>query len=186
MGKVVAVEYTTLDGVFEEPAWSGPYFNDELAAWQAQNLAGADALLLGRKTYEGFKAAWPQMEAATGDFGVKINSMAKHVATTTLTEPEWNATFLRDEIADAEAKPKTEPANLLINGAAALVNYLALHNPRHECRVMIFRVLGGESRKLWTAGTRIALSTTGSGTTAPGAEFTTYVRAGGFRVSYPV
>ena len=56
MGKIIAVEYVTLDGVFEEPGWSGPYFNDELSAWQAANLEEADALLLGRKTYEGFKA----------------------------------------------------------------------------------------------------------------------------------
>ncbi|MGW4947083.1 hypothetical protein ACWEOZ_36485 [Actinoplanes sp. NPDC004185] len=69
MGKIIAVEYVTLDGVFEEPAWSGPYFNDELGSWQNSNLMEADALLLGRRTYEGFKAAWPQMEEATGDFG---------------------------------------------------------------------------------------------------------------------
>ena len=114
MSKVVAVEYVTLDGVFEEPAWSGPYFNEELSGWQARNLAEADALLLGRKTYEGFKAAWPQMEEATGDFGVKMNSMPKHVATTTLTVPDWNATFLPGEVADAVVKLRTEAGNRLI------------------------------------------------------------------------
>src|SRR3954470_9527455 len=118
MGKVVAVEYTTLDGVFEEPAWSGRYFNEELSGWQARNLAEADALLLGRKTYEGFKAAWPQMEAETGEFGVKMNTMPKHVATTTLAEPEWNARFLQGEVADAVAKLKTGPGTLLVNGSA--------------------------------------------------------------------
>ena len=50
MGKIFAVEYVTLDGVFEEPAWSGPYFNDELAGWQEANLTESDALLLGRRT----------------------------------------------------------------------------------------------------------------------------------------
>ena len=177
MCKVVAVEYTTLDGVFEEPAWSGPYFNDELGAWQEQNLAGADALLLGRKTYEGFKAAWPQMEAETGHFGVKMNSMPKHVATTTLTEPEWNATFLQGEVADAVAKLKTEPADLLINGSAALVNYLTRHNLIDEYRIMVYPVVQGEGRKLWDAGTKIALKHTGSWTTATGVEVVTYVPA---------
>ena len=43
MGRIIAVEYVTLDGVFEEPAWSGPYFNDELGAWQDRNLREADA-----------------------------------------------------------------------------------------------------------------------------------------------
>jgi dihydrofolate reductase len=177
MGKVVAVEYVTLDGVFEEPAWSGPYFNEELAGWQARNLAEADALLLGRLTYEGFKAAWPQMEEATGDFGVKMNSMPKHVATTTLTSPEWNATFLRGEVADAVAKLKTEPGNLLINGSASLVNYLTRHNLIDEYRIMIYPVVQGDGRKLWDDGTRIALSLTDTWKTATGVEVLTYVPA---------
>jgi dihydrofolate reductase len=177
MGKVVAVEYTTLDGVFEEPAWSGPYFNAELSGWQARNLAEADALLLGRKTYEGFKAAWPQMEEATGDFGVKMNSMPKHVATTSLTDPEWNAAFIQGEVADAVAKLKTEPANLLVNGSASLVNYLTRHNLIDEYRIMIFPVVQGEGRKLWDAGTKIALKHTDSWTTATGVEVITYVPA---------
>src|SRR3954453_22005617 len=128
MGKVVAVEYTTLDGVFEEPAWSGPYFNAELSGWQARNLGEADALLLGRKTYEGFKAAWPQMEEATGDFGKKMNGMPKHVDTTTLTEAEWNAEFIQGSLAEAVTRLKAEPGTLMINGSASLVNYLTRHN----------------------------------------------------------
>jgi dihydrofolate reductase len=177
MGKVVAVEYTTLDGVFEEPAWSGPYFNDELSAWQARNLEEADALLLGRKTYEGFKAAWPQMEAETGFFGVKMNSMPKHVATTSLTEAEWNATFIQGEVADAVAKLKTEPGNLLINGSASLVNYLTKHNLIDEYRIMIFPVVQGEGRKLWDDGTKIALRLADTWKTATGVEVVTYVPA---------
>jgi len=177
MGKVVAVEYTTLDGVFEEPAWSGPYFNDELSAWQARNLEEADALLLGRKTYEGFKAAWPQMEAETGFFGVKMNSMPKHVATTSLTEAEWNATFMQGEVADAVAKLKTEPGNLLINGSASLVNYLTKHNLIDEYRIMIFPVVQGEGRKLWDDGTKIALKLTDTWKTATGVEVVTYIPA---------
>ena len=177
MGKVVAVEYTTLDGVFEEPGWSGPYFNEELGNWQDRNLREADALLLGRKTYEGFKAAWPAMEAATGDFGVKMNGMPKHVATTTLTEPEWNATFLRGEVADAVRTLKAEPGNLLINGSADLVNYLTRHNLIDEYRIMIFPVVQGEGRKLWEPGTRIALSLTGTWQTKTGVDVLTYVPA---------
>ncbi|GAA2690068.1 dihydrofolate reductase family protein [Actinoplanes palleronii] len=177
MGKVVAVEYVTLDGVFEEPSWSGPYFNEELSAWQAENLREAGALLLGRRTYEGFKAAWPQMEAETGDFGAKMNAMPKHVATTTLSTPEWNASFLAGEPAEAVAKLKTEPGNLLINGSATLVNYLTRHNLIDEYRIMIFPVVQGEGRKLWDDGTKIALSLTGSWTTATGVQVVTYVPA---------
>ncbi|GAA4963623.1 dihydrofolate reductase family protein [Actinoplanes utahensis] len=177
MGKIVAVEYVTLDGVFEEPVWSGPYFNAELSAWQAANLQEADALLLGRKTYEGFKAAWPQMAAETGDFGAKMNGMPKHVATTTLTEPEWNATFIEGEVADAVAKLKTEPANLLINGSGNLVNYLTRHNLIDEYRVMIFPVVAGEGRRLWEPGTKIALGHAGSWRSETGVEVINYVPA---------
>ncbi|HEV7961100.1 MAG TPA: dihydrofolate reductase family protein [Actinoplanes sp.] len=177
MGKIIAVEYVTLDGVFEEPAWSGPYFNEELSNWQAENLKEADALLLGRKTYEGFKAAWPQMEAETGDFGKKMNSMPKQVATTTLTEPEWNASFLPGDVADAVAKLKTEPGTLLLNGSAELLNFLTRHNLIDEYRIMIYPVVVGEGRKLWNEGTKIALTPTGSFTTSTGVEVITYVPA---------
>jgi len=177
MGKIVAVEYTTLDGVFEEPAWSAPYFNEELGNWQDGNLREADALLLGRRTYEGFKAAWPAMEESTGHFGKKMNSMPKHVATTTLTEPEWNATFIQGEVADAVAKLKAEPGSLLINGSATLVNYLARHNLIDEYRIMIYPVVQGEGRQLWEPGTRIALSLTDTWRTATGVEVLTYVPA---------
>ncbi|MEV4705004.1 dihydrofolate reductase family protein [Actinoplanes sp. NPDC049316] len=177
MGKLVAVSYVTLDGVFEEPAWSGPYFNDELGSWQDANLREAGALLLGRKTYEGFKAAWPQMEASTGDFGKRMNSMPKHVATTTLTEPEWNATFLQGEVSEAVARLKAGPGTLLLNGSADLLNYLTRHNLVDEYRIMIYPVVVGEGRKLWHEGTKVALTHTGSWTTKTGVEVITYVPA---------
>ncbi|GAA2561823.1 dihydrofolate reductase family protein [Winogradskya consettensis] len=177
MGKIIAVEYVTLDGVFEEPSWSGPYFNDELGGWQDENLQEADALLLGRRTYEGFKAAWPGMEEATGHFGKKMNSMPKHVATTTLTEPEWNAAFLTGEVAEAVAGLKAGPESLLINGSAELVNYLTRHNLIDEYRIMVFPVVVGEGRKLWHDGTKVALSLTRTWSTKTGVEVITYVPA---------
>ena len=174
MGRIVAVEYVTLDGVFEEPAWSAPYFNDELGAWQDRNLQEADALLLGRRTYEGFKAAWPQMEAATGDFGRKMNSMPKHVATTTLTEPEWNARFLPGDVLEAIRRLKAEPGALLINGSASLVNLLTRHNLIDEYRIMVYPVVVGEGRRLWDEGTKVALALTSTFTTKTGVEVLTY------------
>lgn len=177
MGKIIAVEYVTLDGVFEEPGWSGPYFNDELGAWQSANLEEADALLLGRRTYEGFKAAWPQMEAETGDFGKKMNSMPKWVATTTLTTPEWNARFLQGDVAAAVGRLRTEPGSLLINGSASLVNLLTRHNLIDEYRIMVFPVVVGEGRRLWDEGTKVALSLATSFTTTTGVEVITYVPA---------
>jgi dihydrofolate reductase len=177
MGKLYAVEYVTLDGVFEEPAWSGPYFNDELGSWQDGNLKEADALLLGRRTYEGFKAAWPHMEEETGHFGKKMNGMPKHVATTTLTEPEWNATFIAGDVAEAVAELKAGPGSLMVNGSATLLNYLTRHNLVDEYRIMIYPVVVGAGRKLWDEGTKVALTLTNSFTTTTGVEVITYVPA---------
>ncbi|HEX8345694.1 MAG TPA: dihydrofolate reductase family protein [Actinoplanes sp.] len=177
MGKLYAVEYVTLDGVFEEPGWSGPYFNDELGSWQDENLKEADAMLLGRRTYEGFKEAWPRMEEATGDFGKRMNGMPKHVATTTLTEPEWNARFIEGDVAEAVAKLKAGPESLLINGSASLVNYLTRHNLIDEYRIMVYPVVVGEGRKLWDEGTKVALKLTRTWTTTTGVAVLTYVPA---------
>jgi dihydrofolate reductase len=177
MGKIVAVSYVTLDGVFEEPSWSGPYFNDELGNWQDENLKEADVMLLGRRTYEGFKEAWPKMEAETGHFGVKMNSMPKRVATTTLTEPEWNATFIEGDVAEAVRELKAGPDSVLINGSASLINYLTRHNLIDEYRIMIYPMVVGEGRKLWDEGTKVALKPTKTWTTTTGVEVITYVPA---------
>jgi dihydrofolate reductase len=175
MAKIVAVSYVTLDGVFEEPSWSGPYFNEELQEWQATNLREADVQLLGRRTYEGFKQAWPAMEAETGWFGEKMNGMPKLVATTTLTEPEWNATFIQGDVAEAVRELKAGPQSVLIGGSATLVNYLTRHNLIDEYRVMVYPVVLGTGRKLWDEGTTVALTMAGSFITKTGVAVLTYL-----------
>jgi dihydrofolate reductase len=177
MGKIFSVAYVTLDGVFEDPSWSGPYFNEELENWQAENLRQADMQLLGRKTYEGFKEAWPKMEAETGDFGVKFNAMPKRVATTTLTEPEWNATFIEGDVAEAVRGLKAAPETIVINGSATLVNYLARHNLIDEYRLMVFPVVVGAGRKMWDDGTKVALQLSDSWTTKSGVAVLSYTPA---------
>lgn len=61
MKKLVVAEYVSLDDVMEEPSWTGPYFNDEIAKFQLDLLFASHALLLGRVTYEGFAATWPSI-----------------------------------------------------------------------------------------------------------------------------
>jgi dihydrofolate reductase len=177
MGKIVAVSYVTLDGVFENPAWSAPYFGEELQAWQNDNLMEADVMLLGRKTYEGFKEAWPQMEEATGHFGVKMNTMPKRVATTTLTDPEWNATFIEGDVAEAVRELRAGPDRVLINGSGTLINYLTRHNLIDEYRLMIYPVVVGAGAKLWDEGTTVALTLDSSFTTKTGVTVNTYLPA---------
>jgi len=112
--RIVAAEYLSLDGVtedsgpageYEHRGWTVPYWNDEIAKWQTDQLFASDALLLGRVTYEEFVASWP---LRSGDpFSDRTNSLPKFVASTTLEEPlEWSSTLLKGDVVDAVAKLK--------------------------------------------------------------------------------
>jgi dihydrofolate reductase len=176
MGRVIAVEYVTLDGVMEAPGWSGPYFGEELHQFQYDNLMEADALLLGRVTYEGFAEAWPHMEEETGDFGVKMNTMPKWVATSSSADLVWNATALEGTPAVAVAALKAQPGTLLLEGSADLLNELAVHGLIDEYRLMVFPVVVGSGKRLWSERTEPqALTLTKSLITSTGVAVLTYV-----------
>jgi dihydrofolate reductase len=164
MRKVVAAEYVTLDGVMTDPGgvgeiehggWSNPYFNDELANYQSDQLIASDALLLGRVTFEGFAAAWPSMEETEGEFAVRMNTLPKFVASKSLKEPlEWNGTLLNGDLAEEVVKLKEQPGqDLLIYGSGELVNALHPHGLIDEYRLMVFPVTLGIGKHLFRAGT---------------------------------
>ena len=158
MRKLKLAMYVSLDGVVEGPAWTGPYWNDQLSDLQAEYLYSSDALVLGRVTYEGFAAAWPGMEESTGDFGKKMNSMPKFVASRTLTSAEWNATILEGDLTGAVAKLKEEDGgDLLIYGSGDVVDELTRHGLIDEYRLMVHPVVVGSGKKLFQGLT----STTG-------------------------
>src|SRR6185437_16898809 len=92
MRKIINSTYISLDGVIEEPhMWPSPAFNDErTGSIQTGLLLSCDAVLMGRRTYEGFAPAW---SARSGDpMSDRMNSIEKWVASTTLTEPDWHNT----------------------------------------------------------------------------------------------
>src|SRR5829696_6807809 len=99
MRKIVVSEFVSLDGVIEDPSWTLRFTGEEQQKYKFDELAASDALLLGRVTYEGFAAAWPNMmeqyrgprRAALGEYTDMMNGYPKHVVSTTLEEPlEWN------------------------------------------------------------------------------------------------
>ncbi|MGH8960492.1 MAG: dihydrofolate reductase family protein [Jatrophihabitantaceae bacterium] len=178
MGKIFAVEYLTLDGVFDEPGrWSGPYFDEQLQSFQADNLLECDGLLLGRVTYEGFADAWPKMEAETGDFGKRMNSIGKYVASTTLTSPEWNATLLEGDVTAAVATLKESGQSLMIAGSAKLVETLRARNLIDEYRLMIYPLIAGSGNRLFGNGVGSELTLAKTQTTGSGVIVATYVPA---------
>jgi dihydrofolate reductase len=173
--KVIAAEYVSVDGVMENPAWTQPFWTDELAKAQYELLFASDALLLGRVTYQGFAAAWPTMQGM-GEFGERMNTMPKHVATRTLTEMEWNASRIEGDVPQAVARLKDQPGQgLLIYGSAELVNTLARHNLIDEYRLMLHPVIVGTGKRLFNDGLDLtSLRLTDSQTTSSGVLILTY------------
>ncbi len=154
MRKVIASEFVSLDGVMEDPSWTFQFMDEDRDAFKFDELSAADALLLGRVTYEGFAAAWPQMAEQTGEYGAWMNGYPKHVVSTTLEEPlEWNATLIKGDIAEGVAALKEQPGkDILVFGSADLVNTLAQHDLIDEYRLMVFPVVVGKGKRLFREG----------------------------------
>lgn len=149
MRKLVESTFTTLDGVISNPHhWGPPYWDDEHNAYSQKLMSTTDALLLGRETYEGFAQAWP---ARSGDeYTDKINSMPKHVASTTLKgEVEWNATVIEGDVAEAVAALKQQPGeDILKYGTGVLDHTLMEHGLVDEFHFWLFPVVAGGGDRL--------------------------------------
>jgi dihydrofolate reductase len=151
--RLVATEYLSLDGYFHEPGqWSHRYFNEEAAAFKLAELRASDALLLGRKTYEGFAAAWPGMRASTGEFGEKMNDMPKYVVSSTLRDPRWTGSKVigGDFIEEIRRLKKQPGGDLCLAGSGRLFNALTHENLIDRYRFMIHPVVLGAGTKLFT------------------------------------
>jgi dihydrofolate reductase len=133
MGKLTVTEFVSVEGVFEDPggsedyehgAWTFEYDRgDDDNTFKLDELREAEVHLLGRKTYEGFAAAWPSRE---GEFADRLNNGKKVVVSTTLTDPEWqNTTVISDDVAAriAELKADTDGV-ILVAGSGTLVGTL--------------------------------------------------------------
>ena len=152
--RLVATEYLSIDGVFEEPGhWSGPWFNDEAGQFKWEELQNSDAQLLGRKTYEGFAKAWPAMEGV-GEFGVKMNSMPKYVVSSTLDKVDWTGSkLIKGNVMEEVRKLKQQPGNdLLLAGSGQLFNALVKENLIDLYRFMIHPVILGRGMRLFGDG----------------------------------
>ena len=174
--KIVVSEYVSLDGVMEEPGqWSFPFWNDEAAKFKYDELFASDALLLGRVTYEAFAAAWPTMEG-TGEFGERMNSLPKYVASRTLTETTWNATVIEGDVAEAVVHLKEQPGqDILVGGSATLVQTLMQHDLVDEYRLMIYPIILGTGKRLFKEGMAVMnLTLMETKTTATGVVILTY------------
>jgi dihydrofolate reductase len=182
MGRIVAAEYLSLDGVTEDPGpsgefeyrgWTGPYWNEELSEYQSELLFASDALLLGRVTWQEFVASWP---LRSGDpFTDKMNSMPKFVASTSLEEPlEWNSTLLKGDVVDEVQKLKPDQ-NLLVYGSGALVDTLMQQNLIDVYRLMLYPLALASGKRFFREGARkTTLALSDAKTTSTGVVVLTY------------
>ncbi|MDQ3924106.1 MAG: dihydrofolate reductase family protein [Actinomycetota bacterium] len=158
MGRIVITEFVSLDGVMEDPG-GGENFRhggwtfeidrgQEGDKFKLDETLEAEALLLGRVTYEGFAAAWPSME---GEFAEKFNSMPKYVVSSTLEEPEWNnSTVLEGDVVEEVSKLRREfDGDIVVHGSAMLVHTLLEHDLVDELRLMVFPVVLGTGKRLF-------------------------------------
>ena len=158
MGRIIVTEFVSLDGVIEAPGGGEDYkhggwtFEIDRGAegnkFKLDETLDADALLLGRVTYEGFAAAWPSRD---DEFANKFNTMPKYVVSSTLDKPDWNnSTVLDGDVAEDVAKLKQQQdGDILVHGSAQLVQALIEHDLVDELRLMVFPVVLGSGKRLF-------------------------------------
>src|SRR5215216_2148539 len=153
MRKVVAWELVSLDGVMESPEkWSIPIHNDEMAEAQRAGMAAADAMLLGRVTYQEFASYWPYQNSADQPFTDYLNNIPKFVVSTTLKEPlEWqNSTLIKGDVAEEIARLKRQPGkDIGIVGSGVLVRSLLRDGLLDELTLMVHPVVLGSGKRLF-------------------------------------
>jgi dihydrofolate reductase len=162
MGRIVVSEFVSVDGVMEDPGGAegtknaGWTFRFDRGAdgdrFKLDEVLAAEALLLGRVTYEGFAKAWPDMQDPVG-FADKMNAMPKFVVSTTMRDDEatWhNSTVIRrDIVRELGALRARTRGVLLVNGSATLVKTLVEHGLVDEYRLMVFPIVLGEGKRLF-------------------------------------
>ena len=179
MARIVVTEFVSLDGVMEEPRWTFQFDRGpEGDKFKYDELFASEALLLGRDTYQGFAAAWPDMN--DDDFGQRMNSIPKYVVSATLTDAEatWgDTTVIRGGVAAEVARLKAQPGgDLLVEGSCQLVHTLVAHGLVDEYRLMVFPVILGSGKRWFPDGMDQAatLTLTGCKTDGDGVLLLTY------------
>jgi dihydrofolate reductase len=165
MGRIVVSEFVTLDGVTEDPGGSegsaqggwafkfdrGP----EGDKYKLDEVMAAEVMLLGRVTYEGFAAAWPNYTDDVG-FAAKMNGMPKYVLSSSLADATWqNSTIVRGKAAEEATKLQAQIAgDILVAGSMSLVHALQDADLVDEYRLMVFPTVLGAGKRLFRDGAR--------------------------------
>ena len=165
MRKLIVHEFVSLDGVIQAPGgkdedrdggfelggWTLPYWHDDIGAHFFEAMSQSDALLLGRKTWQGHAGAFDPMPE--GDpFGDVMNAMPKYVVSTTLTSASaWrNSTLIKSNVVEEVRALKAQAGkNIAIDGSSVLVHTLAQHDLVDEYSLLVYPVVLGGGKKLF-------------------------------------
>lgn len=182
--RLTLTQFVTLDGVYQGPGspdedttdgftrggWMVPHMDQAFLAVAAGWLERAGALLLGRRTYEAFAMAWPQNTDPDDPFAGRMNSLAKYVASHTMSETPWTpATVLGGDVVARVAELKSQPGGeLQLHGSARLAQSLLAAGLIDEIRLAVTPTVLGQGRRLFpddgpALGFRVAESTTTPG-----------------------
>jgi dihydrofolate reductase len=155
VGRIVATEFITLDGVAEDPARGGWAFQSDRGKagdqFKHDELMASEAHLLGRRTYLAYAQAWPSM---TGEFADRFNAMPKYVVSKSLDKGQWgDTTILRGQLSGEITRLRERHADdILISGSITLVRSLLAAGLIDELRLMLFPVLAGAGKRLFADG----------------------------------
>ena len=193
MRKLIVAEFITLDGVIQAPGgadedteggfvhggWTHPYWHDDIGAHFFQAMSEADALLLGRKTWQGHGAAFDPLPA--GDpFGDAMNGVRKYVVSTTLKSASaWrNSTLIKSNVVEAVRELKEQPGkNILADGSSVLIHALVENELVDEYALHVYPIVLGSGKRLFPDGKRINLELIESQSLPTGVVFQRYRRA---------
>ena len=175
MAKIVVAEFLSLDGVMEDPAWTAPYWGDDIGKFKFEELFASGAHLLGRITYEGFAQAWPNEKDDAG-FADRMNGLPKYVVSTTLENPTWQGTtVIKDNVVEQIKRLKEQPGqDILVAGSAALVQTLARNDLVDEYHLLVYPVVLGKGIRLFQDGTDAKLKLVDTKTFASGVQAMIY------------
>ena len=160
MGTIVISENVSIDGVIEDPAGSegfarggwvgrvGDRGRDEAAKILLDEALGAEALLLGRHSYEFFAGRWP---SRSGELADRLNTMPKYVVSATLEDPDWsNSTVLNGDLVNEVSRLKHDlDGEILVYASFQLVHMLLEHDLVDELRLMVYAVVLGAGERLF-------------------------------------
>ena len=189
MRELIVAEFITLDGVIQAPGgadedteggfqhggWTHPYWHDDIGAHFFQAMSQADALLLGRKTWQIHGGAFEPM--AGDPFGDTMNGIAKYVVSTTLKSASaWrNSTLISRNVVEAVREFKQQPGkNILIDGSSVLIHALVQANLIDEYALHVYPLVLGGGKRLFPAGTRLNLNLVESQALPTGVVFQRY------------